>query len=75
MKRFFSIIIVGIMFLTFGTAAYAEAMPFALGSAKRESILMISGDTAICTSNADRWRSAAASGSTNKADYAYYYYK
>lgn len=25
--------------------------------------------------NADRWRSAAASGSTDKADYAYYYYK
>lgn len=50
MKRLFSIIIVGIMFLTLGTTAYAETMPFALGSAVRESILMISEDTATCTS-------------------------
>lgn len=50
MKRFFSIIIIGIMLLILGMGAYAEAMPFALGSAKRESILMISGNTATCTS-------------------------
>lgn len=50
MKKIISIVIVGIMLFVFGTTAYAEAMPFVLGSSKRESILMISGNTATCTS-------------------------
>ena len=50
MKKLLSILIVGIMFLTMGTLAYAEAMSFALGSTQRDSILSISGNTATCTS-------------------------
>lgn len=50
MKKLISIVIVGIVLLVFGTTAYAEAMPFVLGSSSRESILMISGTTATCTS-------------------------
>lgn len=50
MKRLFSIIIVGIMFLALGTAAYAEATPYTTGSQNLKSILMVSGSTATCTS-------------------------
>lgn len=50
MKKLISVVIVGIVLLVFGTTAYAEAMPFVLGSSSRESILMISGTTATCTS-------------------------
>lgn len=50
MKRLFSIIIVGIMFLTMGTAAYVEAIPYTIGSQNLKSTLMISGSTATCTS-------------------------
>lgn len=50
MKKIILIAIVGIVLFVFGITAYAEAMPFVLGSSKRESILMINGTTATCTS-------------------------
>lgn len=50
MKKIISTVIVGIMLLVFGITVYAEVMPFVLGSSTRESILMINGNTATCTS-------------------------
>ena len=50
MKRLFSIIIIGIMFLTMGMVVYAEATPYTIGSQNLKSTLMISGSTATCTS-------------------------
>lgn len=50
MKKIISTVIAGIMLLVFGITAYAAVMPFVLGSSTRESILMINGNTATCTS-------------------------
>lgn len=50
MKRLISILLAVVMSFALGTAVFAEAVPYSLGDGTCESILVISGNTASCTS-------------------------